>query len=44
LAISNISTLEILAIRSVTVTDVLIIIVLGVGFIALFFPNRAIFI
>jgi hypothetical protein len=44
LAIFNINILEILAVRSVTVTDVLIVVVLGVGFIALFFPNRTILI
>jgi hypothetical protein len=36
--------LEILAVKSATVTDVLIVVVLGVGFKARFFPNRAILI
>jgi hypothetical protein len=44
LATFSISILEILTIRSVTVTDVLIVIVLGVGLIALSFPVGAILI
>jgi hypothetical protein len=44
LATFNISALEILAVRSVTIADVLIIVVLGIGLAALSFLNRVILI
>jgi hypothetical protein len=42
LATSGAGTLNILTIKSVIVADVLIVVVLGVGLIALSFPNKAI--
>jgi hypothetical protein len=44
LAISGAGVLEILTVRSVIITDVPIVVVLGVGFAALSFPDGAIFI
>jgi hypothetical protein len=42
LATSGTGALDILAVKSVIVADILIIVVLGVGFVALSFPDGAI--
>jgi hypothetical protein len=44
LAISDIGILDILIIRSVTIIDIPIVVVLGIGFTALSFLNKAILI
>jgi hypothetical protein len=42
LATSGINTLNILIIRSIIITDILTVVVLGVGLTALSFPDRVI--